>query len=157
MKKKLQGGSSLIEIIIATAVVGGVLTAVAMALTFSIKSTAEANYRSVATNKAQEAMEVFRREKTLLGWDNFYSVNSGFGTICLNTLPGVTELGGIANTNCGTSYSLTVDGVGTGFKREATLSTGTDVVNVTVTVYWPNSNNPTEDHRVEIKQSIWRW
>ena len=126
--KNTTKGSSLIEIIIATAVVGSILTAVAMALTFSIKSTAEANYRSVATTKAQEAMEVFRREKTLLGWADFYSVAGGASTYCLNTLPMVVD--GLASVvgDCGTIYGLVVAGVGTSFMREAEVSTGTDLV-----------------------------
>ena len=155
--KRRRRGSSLIEIIIATAVVGGILTAVATALTFSIKSTAEANYRSVATTKAQEAMEIFRRERTLLGWNDFYDAVNGDTYYCFNTLPDAGTLASVAEGRCNTSYTLQVAGVGTNFKRDIVVSTGSDLVTVTVTVSWKNPNNLARDHKVEISQDIRRW
>lgn len=155
--KNFSKGSSLIEIIIATAVVGGILTAVATALTFSIKSTAEANYRSVATTEAQKAMEVFRRERTLLGWSDFYTAVNGDSYYCFNTLPSAGALAGVSQGRCNTNYSLAVAGVGTNFKRDIEISTGSDLVTVTVIVAWKNPNNLARDHEVEITQEIRRW
>jgi len=65
--KKLlnQTGSSLIEVIVATGVIALVLTALVAGMTVSLQTSAEAKYRSQAIKRGQEAMEVFRRERTL--------------------------------------------------------------------------------------------
>jgi len=85
MNNKFQAGSTMIEILIATAVVGMVMTAVASSLVLSIKNSSISKYKVLAATRAQEAMEVFRREKILLGWSSFYETLDT-ATYCLNTL-----------------------------------------------------------------------
>jgi Tfp pilus assembly protein PilV len=85
-RSQRQLGQTIVEVLIATAVVGTVLTAVAGALTFSVKNTAQARYRALAASQAQDAVEVFRRERALLGWESFQAeINPG--VYCYNTLP----------------------------------------------------------------------
>jgi Tfp pilus assembly protein PilV len=148
--KTSQSGSSLIEILIALAVVSVTLTAIATALTYSVKITAEAKYRSLATNKAQEAIEMFRRERTILGWDEFYSTISNDGsspTYCLDSLPAAsindqTEFAEMSNAACGESaYELEVENLGVAYKREAEVTVNADSILVEVYVYWPGEND----------------
>jgi type II secretory pathway pseudopilin PulG len=89
MKKLLfsQKGSGLIEIIVATGVMALVLTSIIAGLTLALKTNSESEYRSQATKRAQEAMEVFRRERTLLGWDAFADVLRDNTYYCFDELP----------------------------------------------------------------------
>ena len=85
-KPKLKHGSGMIEILIATGVVGLVMTAVVAGFVLSVKSTTFGKNQVLASTRAQEAMEVFRREKVLLGWAQF-SDSVGDDTYCVNDLP----------------------------------------------------------------------
>ncbi len=84
--KSASPGQTIVEILMATAVVAVVLTAVAGALTFTVKNSAESKYKAVATQKAQEAVEIFRRERAVLGWETFTETLQN-GEYCFNELP----------------------------------------------------------------------
>lgn len=83
-------GQSIIEVLIATLVVGLVLTAIASGLTLSLKTTSDTQLRELAGNFAQEGIETIRRERTVLGWTAFTDSLSQ-GTFCLNELPENSE------------------------------------------------------------------
>lgn len=83
---KQQRGQSIIEILIATLIVGLVLTAVASGLTLSIKNTSETRQRELANNFAQEGMEVFRKQRETAGWARFRDTLES-NTYCLNSIP----------------------------------------------------------------------
>lgn len=85
MNNKSQAGVGMIEILIATGVVGLVMTAVASGFVLSVKNSAISKYKVLSATRAQEAIEVFRREKVLLGWTQFYESLST-STYCLNSL-----------------------------------------------------------------------
>lgn len=71
VSKKNQSGSSLIEVLVAIAVVGVVLTAIAFSLSFSVKNSAQAEYRQIGSRYAQQAMEIIREQRSLLVWGAF--------------------------------------------------------------------------------------
>lgn len=114
-----QLGQSIIEVLIATGVVGAILTAVAATLTFSVKNSAENKYRAVATTKAQEAIEVFRRERSFLGWETFVSSLGGGGVYCLNTLPPDSAS---FTTMTSSECEVGIAEAGTEFTREAVVT-----------------------------------
>lgn len=130
-------GSTLIEVLVATTVVVFALTALMSSLTLSIKSTAENKYRSYATSLAQEAIEVHRRERALLGWQAFYSAIDD-GVYCYNILPSTSEefvlkLPG----TCTDRFSQ----VGTDFSRSITITKGPDSVTANSVVDWFDGEN----------------
>lgn len=133
MQKKAQRGSGMIEILIATAVVGLVMTAVAAGLILSIKNSAVSKNKIFASTRAQEAMEVFRRERVLLGWSQFQDA-ANTDTYCLNDLPAdsaafIAMPGG---TCTGVLQTLNGD-----FIREAVVNVvSADQVNVEIIVSW---------------------
>lgn len=134
MKNKFrsQQGSTLIEIMVATSVVVFALTALMTTLTLSIKTTAESKYRSYATALAQEALEVYRRERALLGWDSFYGA-ANTGAYCYNTLPATTqEFVAKSLGNCSDRFVQ----VGTDFSRTVNVSKAADAVTVESVVDW---------------------
>lgn len=165
--RKLNQGSSLIEILVATGVVGLILTAITASLTYSIKLNAEARYRDLATQAASQAMEVIRREKALRSWQGFSTIFFSGGSeaiYCLAALPGIQEAP-IAGA-CDPDDSLDLN-VGQNFKRTAYVTTaGAPIatsVSVKIKVYW-NANTDNDDaseqcHKqcVELNQTFYQW
>lgn len=143
MKKyKRQSGQTIIEVLIATLVVGLVLTAIANVLTSSIRNTSESSNRSYATSYGQQALEVFRRERALLGWDQFQQLLVA-GTFCLEELPADTDaFGSMPQGTCSGAGTVLPGGQ---FRREAlvTIVSPTEVrVEIEVTWYdGPNEKN----------------
>jgi Tfp pilus assembly protein PilV len=132
-KVQSQRGVGMIEVLIATGVVGLVMTAVASGLVLSVKNSAISKYRVVAATRAQEAMEVFRREKVLLGWSQFYETLSA-ATYCLDTLASNS-----AQFKSMTTGSCDDDSViaGTSFTREALVDiVSPQEVRVEIVVDW---------------------
>lgn len=164
-KLKSNAGFSLIEAIIVIGISGMTLTAIVATLTYSIKSNAEARYRSLASNAANQAMEVMVREKFLRDWSSFKTLAGGAtsGTYCFNTLPnpGVTPIGG----SCGSYPSGFADlglNAGITFRRTVYVSSSGDQVDVKVKVSW-NMNDTTtpsqecEAQCVEINRTFYRY
>lgn len=132
-ESKKQSGSGMIEILIATGVVGLVMTAIASSLVLSIKNSAISKYKVLSTSRAQEAMEVFRREKVLLGWAQFYE-SLAANTYCVNLLASDSaQFQAMTTGACGDGSFI----VGTSFIREALVNiTSADEIRVEITVEW---------------------
>lgn len=128
-----QSGQTIIEVLIASVVVAMVLTAVAAALTVSVKNTAQSRYQEIARSRAQSGLELYRRERTALGWQAFREV-VGDGTYCIDNLPSDTaEFATLAQGDCTTGTAV----LGNTFTREARVTTnGPDEIRVDVTSGW---------------------
>ncbi|MEA2056610.1 MAG: prepilin-type N-terminal cleavage/methylation domain-containing protein [Patescibacteria group bacterium] len=142
-KKKNRQGFSLIELLIATTVVSLTLTAIATILIYSIKVNDRAIFREIATKKAQEGMDFFKRERVILGWNNFYSLLGS--SYCLNQIPQPSvSSDDSAFDNLSIScvdYEILVTGASAEFKREVDISkSGGDTVSITMTVSWPKGD-----------------
>lgn len=131
-KKHREQGSTLIEIMVATSVVVIALTALMSTLTLSIKSTAESKFRSYATSLAQEALEVYSRERALLGWQAFYSAVET-GPYCYNTLAVNSQ--DFVQRSQGECDERFVE-VGTAFSRTVNITKAADAVTVEAEVDW---------------------
>jgi prepilin-type N-terminal cleavage/methylation domain-containing protein len=131
-------GFSMIEVLIAVLVVGMVMTAVAAMMVSSTKISAESKYLGFANNKVQEALEVFRRERFLLGWGEFYGA-VGNGVYCYNDLP--ADSNDFQGLNVGGCGGDSFEGAGLSFVREATVSkVDASTVEVTINVEWLDGN-----------------
>ena len=71
--KASKAGFTLVEVLVAVVIVGLVLTAIAAAISFSVKNSSQADYRVVASRYAQEAIDRIRQQRSQLGWNSFYS------------------------------------------------------------------------------------
>lgn len=139
-EKYLQAGQSFVEVLIVMVVVATVLTAIAAGLSFSAKNTAENQRNAVAINLAQETLEVFHRERNLLGWGSFQGAISS-GTYCFDTLPSTsTEFAALTDGACGANEFVS----GTNFTREATVTVSADEVAVISTVTWMDGERERE-------------
>lgn len=150
-KHESSRGSTLIELLVATSVVVVALTALMSTLTLSIKSTAESRYRSYATNLAQEVLEVYRRERALLGWNSFYTqmVGGNGETICLNALPlNSDEFTSLTVGNCTERFIQ----VGADFSRRVVVNkSGGDTVTIQAIVDWHDGD---ELREVQLEQQF---
>lgn len=126
-----QAGQTVIEVLLATAVVGVVMTAIAIGLTLSVRNTSEARLRAYASVQGQQVMEVFRRERVINGWGTFRS-NLTTGDYCFNTLP--SSLADFANHTGECTEGISSQG--TEFRTNAEVIVGPDSVAVTIRVSW---------------------
>lgn len=143
---KTKVGSSMIEILIATGVVGLVMTAVASGLVLSVKNSSISKYKVLASTRAQEAMEVFRREKVLLGWSQFYDVMST-ATYCLNTLASDSaQFKAMTTGACSADAKI----AGTSFIREGLVNIiSADEIRVEIVVNWVDGNVPRSSNLIQ--------
>lgn len=133
-------GNTIIEILIATVVVGLILTSLAVSMTSSIQNSAEAQYRESGTRLAQDVMEVFRKDKNTLSWNSFYATPAS-GTYCVpSSFSSITSLTTGANLNIMDLCPFTLQS-NMNYYRAVTKLTGVTATNVpyvkvTVYVYW---------------------
>lgn len=155
MKKKhpvrSSQGSGLIEILIATAAVGFVLTAIAATLMMSVKTASESKYRSIAEQKASEAMEVFKRERVLLGWSSFIG-SLETDDYCFVALPAPTSPFSSFRGSCVPGDTFVV--AKTDFTRWAEVTVIPNTVTVKMVVSWPMG---TTTNSVDIVQQFKKW
>ncbi|MBW7944186.1 DUF2341 domain-containing protein [Patescibacteria group bacterium] len=138
-------GASLLEIIIATGIVGLVMTSTVAIMTVSLKTTSLSRNKSVATKYTQEGIEYFRTQRNIMGWETFFeTLNSGGVTseYCMATLP-YTETGGLEelpNRPCTSSEFVDENDV---FQRYAEVTTDISgengSVHVTVSTVWEDN------------------
>lgn len=146
-------GSSLIELLMATAVAAIVLTAVATSMIFSLKNAAQARYRDTATTLAQDVVEFFRRERAELGWGVFVNALDAQTEVCVTgTLTDETTLTDFVDGPCVTIESIG----GASFKRDVTiLYPDDDTVRIMVSVSWLTGEADWQS--VSIDQVLTKW
>jgi hypothetical protein len=150
-------GQTIIEIIIATGIVVLVMTAIMAGLTLSLKNTAQAKYKALASKLGQEGIEAFRRERDLMGFETFRaSLDSQ--TYCLPTIPALLSQFGVGS--CGDEDGIVMTGVT--FFREANVTVGAtddDPVVVEIRVKWLDAtqNDQSRFHESIMTQEFKRW
>lgn len=156
-QKKRRTGQTIVEVVIATAVVGVVMTALAAIITVSLQNTTRAKAKALATKYTQEGIEYFRAQRSLLGWESMVQViqqGSGGSTYCMNTLP-YTQYGGLeqlANRACLPHEFVDARQI---YQRSAQIfTTGADTLSITVTVSWNDGARlQTSTATVELKNT----
>ena len=173
MKKHLnqKQGSSLIEIIMATAIVSLILVSIMLSMTYTMKLNSQSQFRALATQKAQETVDLFRRERTVLGCEDFLTVLENGQTYCVAEIPSqpsqsisdhlfdADEGDGVYPDSCG--YDVQTAEVPIDFKREAYVEIDTSdstlpIITVTITVSWDNENSA-DDFSVGLKKEFRPW
>jgi len=151
-----QPGQTIIEVIIATGVVVLVMTAIMAGLTLSLKNTAQAKYKALASKLAQEGIEAFRRERDLLGFESFRA-GLASQTYCLPSIP--SQLSQFGAGTCGDADGITMTGVTFFRQAEVVGATDNDPVVVEVSVTWldPTAANPTGFHESIVTQEFQGW
>jgi len=109
-------GSTIIEVLIATVVIGFALTGLALLMTANVKNSAEADYRTAAAGLAQNAMEKIRQRKNTTSWNEFSA----------NPISGVSECSAAPTVRYGTEFYFVCDDTSV-----------PDQVLLNITVCWP--------------------
>lgn len=148
MKKRNNAGQTIIEIIIATAVVAIVMTALMMGLTYSIKNSSQARYKSLANQLAEEGMEFFRQQRALIGWEEFNATLAANDYCVEEDVP--ETLSGLSTA----SECEGITSVGTSFERRALVTKPGDKVRVELTVSWVDG---VDTRQVELTQEFGDW
>jgi prepilin-type N-terminal cleavage/methylation domain-containing protein len=135
-------GFSLIEIIIATAVLASVLVGLAGLLTYTSRSSTQAKNRVIAGELVQEGADFFRQERNILGWQGLSLVVTDGASYCLSDTSQFsvsvednifTDLGDEASC---TAYDIDVSS-DVDFKRVARIIEMTaDSITVEIEVFW---------------------
>ena len=136
IRSKSSKGSTIIELLIAVMVVGLIVTAVANAVTYSIKNTGESRFRQVATILGQQVIEFVRSEKNRKGLLNLKNTLTG-GDYCFSTIPANLDTTPTNTGVCGASETVTMGG--TDFKRDLNVIIGSAPdysMKITVVVSW---------------------
>ncbi len=138
MRVAFNRGSSLIEVLIATVVVAIVVTAIAVAMSQSVRSTAQSRYREVAIKLGQDLQESFKRERNRLGWSQFVSVFGGKTQFCFDAIPSefTEEILASMAGSCADGQPVTLSGSSVVFYREATVSLNAGTMEITVDMDW---------------------
>lgn len=138
---KLSKGSTLIELLIATMIVGTVVTAIAAGVSNSVKNNAESRYREIATVLAQQGMETLRSERGNLGWVTFHDTITP-GTFCIPAgMSSLSELSVNPSSCIVTESNLD-------FNRSVELSKTSGVdpeVSAIITVSWERKSGVTSE------------
>ncbi len=146
-------GNTIIEVLIATLVIGTVMTAIAIGMTYSIKNTSEAQYREVGTSLASEPIEVLRHLRASFNWYAFSAAlgaEAGDRYIHTETVATDPASAGIVDLE---SSSATVDVNGMQFTRMLRITVvSADQITVQSVVTW--SRNGTIESDVTLEQSF---
>jgi type II secretory pathway pseudopilin PulG len=89
IQTKKNAGQTIVEIVIAIGVVGLVMTTVVGVVSVSLRNTARAKAKTLATKYTQEGIEYFRAQRNLMGWETFFQTlqQRQGANFCMTTLP----------------------------------------------------------------------
>ena len=129
LRIKRKKGQSLVEAVVAVAVVLLLVTGLIVATTASLRNSSLSKYRTQATNHAKEGMEQVRKLRDT-SWQDFITKS---GKYCLASTNEWTQLG--------TDETCPIN-VGNIFSREVTFTyyPANETMNVLITMYWIEGN-----------------
>lgn len=134
-----QVGSTLIEVLVAISVIALVFTAVGSMISMSIKLSDSNEQNQLALQKAQEAMEFFRKERSINSWASFSTPLEDEGIYCLNSMPdSVASISAQLGT-CGDEDLL--EAAKYEFKREAAITfNSANSLTIEMNLLWQDGN-----------------
>jgi len=149
-----KAGFSIIEVLFALVLLGLVLVGVAVLLTRSLVTAADARYRDIANGLAQEVIEIYHRERTLTSWSEF--ITAGAGSHCVLSDARRFADAGFTNTTCADSEGVTVSGIL--FQREVAAVLNSDKLETIVTVKWKSGRQGgTAEDEIIARQDFTNW
>lgn len=150
---KQQRGSTLIEVLAAATVIALALTAASAMTAMSVK-VAENNERyQLALQKAEEALELVRRERLINSWPAFYNAFTQAEVYCFNQLPAqLSELSARTGVCASNNYLVAAN---YNFVRQVEVEVlSAEAVLVKLELSWQDGNKP---KLVEVEQRFDRY
>lgn len=137
---QLRSGNTIIEVLIAVLIVGTVMTALSVSMSYSIHNTSQAQYRDTATSLATEPLEVLRHQRATSNWQTFYSdLSSKAGATRYITASPFTGTSDLKTTN---SPPFSLNNVAFVRKIEITVNSA-DQITVRSIVEWSRNSATT--------------
>lgn len=134
-----QEGSTLIEILVAVSVIALVLTAVSAMMSMSVKLSDNNEKQQLALQKAQEALEFFRKERAINNWRFFSSFLGNEARYCISSLP--ESVASISAKLGACSDTDVIEAARYKFKREAVINfESSDNLSVRIDLLWSDGN-----------------
>lgn len=144
-QRKVDAGFTMVEVLVAVAVVAMVMTAVVAGVSFSVRNTRYARDKSLAVRHAQESIEWIRKLRDENGWSVFSADIDADGSqvvYCLSSLPATyAEFVLLGNAVC---QSTDVLGGDTIYIREMRLNKTGSSLAVEVSVTWDEGGQTKE-------------
>lgn len=134
-----QRGNTLIELLLATVIVGVVLTGVAISLTYSIQREALNRYREGATGLAQEVSEYLLLLRAQNNWQAFYAGVQDNTDYCYSDNPVGITLG----SGCPVITRLGMDFTAAfSIDKPAVVPPTPEKVTANITITWEVDSDP---------------
>lgn len=125
---KNRPGTSIIEIIIATALISMAIIAALSLTNHSQKQNTYARGIAEASRYASQAADWIKTEKETLGWETINTQSAG--DYCLNTIP--VDFTALSMGDCEATSFIGA----TNFQRQITLTKSAQTINIVITVSW---------------------
>lgn len=141
---RLLAGTSIIEIIIATALISVAIIATLSLANHSQKQNSYAKYVAESSTYAQQGIDWLRSQRDSLGWSlladkSLSDATGNLATYCLNDFPSFgDDFGDLVASGC--SQGTTINN--TFYTRELTVDTTSEnlgVLKITVSVTWQDT------------------
>lgn len=130
-----QKGSTLIEVLVAVSIIALVLTSIGAMITMSIRLADSNEQKQLALQKAQEAIEFFRKERSINSWLRFSSNLNNSGVYCVSSLP--VSIASMSAKLGSCSDSDILEAAKYEFKRQAAINfNGSDSLSVEIDINW---------------------
>ncbi len=151
-------GQTILEILLATAIIAILLVSLIALSTYSSKSSTYAKQLNQATDYSNQLADWLRDQKQLLGWFSFLQLleedtNNNYVTYCFNNLPSTTnDFRNLSNSPCPSTAHI----LNTNFTRQATFDlsqTDQGIITVNITTSW--QDNIKYQTTMQIKLSRW--
>ena len=145
-----QKASTLVEILIAVTIIALVLTSVSAMITMSIKLANSNEQKQLALQKAEEAMEFFRKERSVNSWYSFSAPLEDGSSYCINSFPESIANISVQLGACGEADFL--EAAKYQFQREASVQFNNENnIRVEIDVLWKDGN---KDKNLFIEQNF---
>ncbi len=147
---RAQRGSTLVEILVAVTIISLVLTAVSAMISMSVKLAESNEKKQLALQKAEEAMEFFRKERVISSWYSFSTPLTDGATYCVSSLP--EDVASLSAKLGGCSNSDTMEAARYSFQRQAVVNfNSVNRLNIQIEMLW---NDGSKAKNLVLEQSF---
>ena len=145
-----QKASTLIEVLIAVSVIVLILTSVSAMISMLVRLADSNERKQLALLKAEEALEFFRKERSITSWFGFSTFIEDGARYCISTLP---ESMASMSAQLGTCEDADVlEAARYQFKREAAIDfDGENRATISIDLMWQDGN---KDKNLTIEQNF---
>ncbi len=156
--KTTLSGQTIIEILIASAIIAILLISLTTLSSYSVKSSNYAKQLNQATDYSHQLADWLRNQKQTLGWTSFLQLlqedtNNDYVTYCFNNLPdSLTSFRSLTNSVCPQNSFI----LNTPFQRQATFDlsqTNQGIITVDITTSWHDQI----DYHTTMQIKLNRW